>query len=201
MVFIMPACGRPRSVDVISLRCLMWVLLNAVVVTSLAVGAEQKKTAIKKVHVTQQEDSYLLDLEMQFAISALAKQAIHKGIPLSWVVHIEIQQRGLFWYSRIDEINLPLVVSYHALLNHYTVENKYTGKLEMFVSYHGMMDYLTHIQKLPLPISLEQGETNWRLALKIYFDREFLPVPLRPESYFKEQWDLSSDWLIWHFQN
>jgi hypothetical protein len=34
-------------------------------------------------------------------------------------------------------------------------------------------------------------------AVKVNFDRDALPLPLRPIAYIDPQWYLSSDWTLW----
>ncbi|MEY3760764.1 MAG: hypothetical protein RIR39_2255, partial [Pseudomonadota bacterium] len=33
--------------------------------------------------------------------------------------------------------------------------------------------------------------------VKVSFDRDALPLPLRPIAYIDPQWYLSSDWTLW----
>jgi hypothetical protein len=40
-------------------------------------------------------------------------------------------------------------------------------------------------------------QKNYYAEMKIVFDREVLPLPLRPIAYLNSQWYLSSDWYIW----
>jgi hypothetical protein len=38
-------------------------------------------------------------------------------------------------------------------------------------------------------------------AIKVVFDRNALPLPLRPVAYLNQQWYLSSDWSLWPLKN
>jgi hypothetical protein len=40
-------------------------------------------------------------------------------------------------------------------------------------------------------------EKQYLLAVKVNFDRDALPLPLRPIAYVDPQWYLSSDWTSW----
>jgi hypothetical protein len=52
----------------------------------------------------------------------------------------------------------------------------------------------------PVPADLLQPGQRYKLAIKCQFDREALPVPLRPFAYLDSQWFLSSDWYLWPIQ-
>ena len=38
------------------------------------------------------------------------------------------------------------------------------------------------------------------MLIRVGFEREALPIPLRPTSYFDPQWALSSRWTLWQLQ-
>jgi hypothetical protein len=41
------------------------------------------------------------------------------------------------------------------------------------------------------------SDKDYLLAVKVNFDRDALPLPLRPIAYIDPQWYLSSDWTLW----
>ncbi len=202
----MPGCARRKQdkytagIGVYVTGCMLLLILGMGSLANMAVAAPHVPSRIEQVQLRQEEGRSLLDLDVHFAVSQLAKEAIHKGIPLAWTVQIKLQQRGLFWFSTLHEVRIPLVVKYHALLNHYTVENRFTGKRDMFETYRGVLDSLSRLTRIPFPKMADRAVAEYRLAIKLHFEREFLPAPLRPEAYFKSQWDLSSHWFLWPLQ-
>lgn len=176
-------------------------MVSVIVLTGLAFQAvAENKTKIDKVYVKPIADAYSLDVVIHYEISATAKEAIQKGVPLSWVLRIQLQQEQFLWCTTLYEQRQVFVIQYHALLNLYSVRNLATEEDEKFASFNAAIDYLSHVNNVVVPAAELRAGENYRLALKIEFDREFLPIPLRPVAYFKTDWALSSDWLIWHLQ-
>jgi hypothetical protein len=57
---------------------------------------------------------------------------------------------------------------------------------------------MSAIRDFPLLKSVEIApEKQYLFALRVNFDREALPLPLRPTAYIDPQWYLSSDWTLW----
>ena len=90
----------------------------------------------------------------------------------------------------------------HALLNLYSIKRLSTGERSLFSSLAGALNFISKIRnKVVIDKQLIQAGKSYYLAMKVKFKRELLPVPLRPFSYFDSQWALSSQWILWPFQN
>lgn len=146
------------------------------------------------------ESGSVLNARLDYSLGATAKEAIKKGVPLSWVLRVQWQKKIGFWHVTIDEVRVPYVIQYQALLNQYSVKNLMSGRVEMFAGLNAALNHMERIRGLALPWSVGHAPDNYRVVVKTQFDREFLPIPLRPESYFDSQWALSSDWFIWRPQ-
>ncbi|WP_305906419.1 DUF4390 domain-containing protein [Methylomarinum sp. Ch1-1] len=161
--------------------------------------ADDYAARVENVEVLNVDDGYELNAHIVYVLSPTAKAAIYKGVPLSWKLLVKVQREGLLWNRTLYQQQLPFVIQHQALLNQYMVKNLSDDRVEMFASLKLALAYMGSI-RLPLMGLRRSDGHDYRLAIKIQFDREFLPVPLRPESYFDSQWDLSSDWFIWHLQ-
>ena len=71
----------------------------------------------------------------------------------------------------------------------------------MFSTLAGALDFMSKVRRLSLidkkRIELDQ---DYSIAVKVMFEHEALPVPIRPFSYFDSQWMLSSRWILWPLQ-
>ena len=141
-----------------------------------------------------------LQAKIDYKLSPTAMEALHKGVPLTWVVLLEIRKISRLWGNTIYKQNLPYQLQFHALLNQYEVLTP-SNESEMFLTLNAALRFMStpHLTK-PIPAGLLQDDQHYKLALKCQFDRESLPVPLRPFSYLDAQWFLSSDWYIWPIQ-
>jgi len=189
MVFTMLSCvNRNKTISI-----LLLVLLPAL----LWPGEFSAK--IQSVNVEKAGADYILNAHLDYVLSPTAKEAIQKGVPLSWILVVEVQRKRWFWNKTIYAAAIPFVIQYHALLNQYSVTNKNSKNVEIFSTLVSALNAMATVRHLKLmKSSVIRRNESYRVALKVQFDREFLPVPLRPESYFDSDWSLSSNWFIWH---
>jgi Domain of unknown function (DUF4390) len=144
--------------------------------------------------------NFSLQAKIDYELSPTVKEALHKGVPLTWVIRLEIRQIGSLWDSIIYKQALPYQLQFHALLNQYEVLTP-NNESEMFLSLNTALRFMStpNLTK-PIPAELLQTGQHYNLAIKCQFDRESLPVPLRPFSYLDAQWFLSSNWYLWPIQ-
>lgn len=177
--------------------CLCGVLLWLLPVSGYAdkYGAE-----IKKAELTLQDKDYVLSAELVYQLSERANEALRSGVPLFWNIKIKIQQqRDYFWDKTLVEKTIRYRIQYHALLNMYRVRNESNGTVENFSTLSAALDLISilHNFRIMGESALDPKNTYYA-EMKIIFDREALPLPLRPIAYLNSQWHLSSDWYLWY---
>ncbi|MEC4749503.1 DUF4390 domain-containing protein [Methylomicrobium sp. Wu6] len=181
-----------------ALIILLWGWLMPVPVFAGAYAA-----IVKDAELTLQDEDYLLSAEIQYRLSPKATDALKNGVPLFWAVNIRIQrQRDFWWDETIVEKNLRFKIQYQALLNVYRVRNEDSGEGGNFSSLASAMDALSSIRYVPVlnKSTLADGE-RYTAGLRVLFERELLPLPLRPLAYLNPQWYLSSGWYLWNMKN
>lgn len=168
-----------------------------------AVSAGAYAAIIKYAQLTLQDEEYLLSAEIQYRLSPKASDALKNGVPLFWAVNIRIKrQRDFWWDETVVEKNLRFKIQYQALLNVYRVRNEDSGEGGNFSTLASALDALSLIRYVPVAgkSALIPGE-RYVAAMRVVFDRELLPLPLRPLAYINPQWYLSSDWYLWNLKN
>ena len=155
--------------------------------------------AIKSAELVANGDHYVLSAEMSYVLSDEAKAALQSGVPLFWDVQIHIRQhRDYFWDLAVMHSTIRYRIQYHALLNMYRVRNEISGHVENFSTLTAALDLASNLHNLPLINKAALNPDNSYYAeMKIIFDREALPLPLRPKAYLSSQWYLSSDRYVW----
>lgn len=154
---------------------------------------------VRYAKLLENADDYTISTRIDYQLSPTAKEALHKGVPLAWDVLIEINRTMGPLNTTLYEKKLPFVLEFNALLNQYEVKSP--GQPEMFLTLNAALNFMAalhdagHIDK-----GLLQTGKNYQLAVKSRFNREFLPIPLRPAAYLDGQWFLSSDWFVWPIQ-
>jgi hypothetical protein len=193
MGFIMPSCLKHKRLGIITLLFSL---------SSQQVCSAEFAASIPHVNITLQGSNHELNADIVYRLSPIAKEALENGIPLNWSVHIKIQQAGIFYDTTITESILSYQMQNHALLNLYSVEQAEPSSKNMFSSLTAALNYMSTLRNFHLiDQRLLKSGIKYLVAIRIQFNRETLPTPLRPMSYFNPQWALSSPWTLWQLQN
>jgi hypothetical protein len=154
---------------------------------------------IKQAEITLQGDIYVLSADIVYQLSEKAKEALQNGVPLFWDIQVRLlQHRDVLWNKTLVDTAIRYRIQYHALLNMYRVRNEVNGEIYNFSTLSAALDLMSAIRDFPLLKSVEIApEKQYLFALRVNFDREALPLPLRPTAYIDPQWYLSSDWTLW----
>jgi hypothetical protein len=144
-------------------------------------------------------NDYVLSAEIDYRLSDKAAEALRNGVALSWTYCFKItENHNAFWRKTILEKNLRYRIQYHALTNMYRVRNENTGEIENFSTLLAALDLMSTLRDFPLIETAKiSDQTNYLAGIKISFERDALPLPLRPFAYINPQWYLSSDWYEW----
>lgn len=169
-----------------------------VFLSTIAQAGNEYATTIKQAQVELQGNHYVLNAEINYNLSPAAKAALLKGVALSWTIPVILQQRHrFFWPETVWHQDLRYQVQYFALLNVYRVKAEHTGQVEHFASLNAALNAMAFINTLFIvdKQQLVAGQ-SYQVQLKVKFEREALPIPLRPISYVNQEWYLSSDWWV-----
>lgn len=163
-------------------------------VTDTAAGV-----TIKTAETSLQGENYVVSAGVEYRLGKKAIEALTNGVPLVWSYRFKVEeQRNYFWNKTIVDKNILYRVQYHALLNMYRVKNESTGATDNFSTLQAALDLLSSLQDYPLVEKAKIFDQKTYIAkMKINFERDALPLPLRPKSYVSSQWYLSSDWSVW----
>jgi hypothetical protein len=207
MDFIMRDCLNSR----VRIACLMLVI-------SCLCSTVLCATEVQHAQIDVHGNHYVLSADIDYQLTDKAKEALENGVPLYWVLRIKVmQQRDILWDKPLVNIAIRYRLQYHALLNMYRVVIvQQTGKVEQrensheqiggdsynFSTLSAALDLMATVRDLPLLNKSDiQPEKNYRIEIKAQFDRDALPLPLRPISYTNPQWYLSSNWTVWALKN
>lgn len=165
--------------------------------------AGSQGVSVRYAELLKGESGYVLSADIDYRLSDSAIDALRNGIPLYWELQVKIlQQRRFLWNLAIAEKSLRFRIQYHALLNMYRVRNENSGEIRNFSTLTAAIDLLSSVRYIKLFKSLKiDPEQRYLATVKVHFDRESLPLPLRPIAYLNPQWYLSSDSYIWLLTN
>ena len=161
--------------------------------------ANEFAAEVKQAEITLQGDSYVLSADIVYQLSEKAIEALQNGVPLFWDIQVKIQQqRDVLWNKTLVDTAIRYRIQYHALLNMYRVRNEGNGEVYNFSTLSAALDLMSAVRDFRVIEKAELApEKQYLCAVKVNFDREALPLPLRPIAYIDRQWYLSSDWTLW----
>jgi hypothetical protein len=175
-------------------------LFIGLLIWSIPTQAYPYATQIRYADLIQTESGLSVQAKIDYPLSPTAKEALHKGVPLFWTIKLELRESGTLWDTTIYKQTLHYRLQFHALLNQYEVRSP-TVQSEMFLTLNAALGFMSTLDDaIPISNDLLLPNQPYTAALKCQFERERLPVPLRPFSYLDSQWFLSSDWYIWPIQ-
>jgi len=165
-------------------------------------------TEIKQAQISLRGDRYVLSADIDYQLSETAKEALQNGVPLFWSVHVKVaQQRTILWAKTLLDTSIRYRLQYHALLNMYRVviaqpgsqiTTEKSGDSHNFSTLSAALDSMANLRNLPLLDKSDiKPEKQYFVQIKAQFERDALPLPLRPIAYTNPQWYLSSDWTVW----
>jgi hypothetical protein len=161
--------------------------------------ADDTATDVIDAEVTLHNDHYVVSADLVYQLSKRATAALQSGVPLFWSIQIKLlRPRPFLWDKTLSNTEIHYRLQYQALLNSYRVKNESSGETFNFSTLYAALDLMSALHDIPLieksKISLKE---DYLCALKVKFDRDLLPLPLRPLAYIDKQWFLSSNWTLW----
>jgi hypothetical protein len=168
-------------------------------------------TDVQRAEASIRGTQYVLSADIDYQLSDTAKEALKNGVPLFWTVRIKLeQQRAVLWAKTLMDISIRYRLQYHALLNMYrvvlvqpdsTTMDEQSGDSHNFSTLSAALDSMANLRNVSLlDVSEIQPEKQYVIHIKAQFERDALPLPLRPIAYTNPQWYLSSDWTVWPFK-
>lgn len=150
---------------------------------------------VKSMRLNADSEKLQFLAELDFSLSDTARDALRSGIVLYWDVKVSVAAARLIaiFNRPIYSYSVRYSLRYNTLFNDYRVRNEKDMSFRRFSSLIDAADYLGVIKYdfIALPVASE--EECIIADLNVIFDRESLPIPLRPIAYFDEGWNLSTN--------
>jgi hypothetical protein len=173
----------------------LWLLSSSSLLLAAGVQVQQAQTRLLG-------NVYYLDARLEYVLTEPMLEAVHKSVPLTFVLYIEVyQQRNYLWDNGIAKLEQRYQLVYQPLTQQYQVRNLNSGSLHNLPSLQIALSVLGTVVDLPLlDQELLAEDTVYQARLQVQLDIEELPVPLRLLSYFSDEWRLRSEWYSWPLQ-
>jgi hypothetical protein len=140
-----------------------------------------------------------LEARLQLVLSDEALDALESGVPLTIELKLEVVRDRRFLPDPVDaSLSLRYELEYRPLSQRYIVRNLNSGDQDSFATLYSALNNLGRIQDLPVvDVSILQVGASYRMRLQALLSTQQYPAPLRLLFFWRDQWQLKSDWFEW----
>jgi len=145
---------------------------------------------------------HTLDARLQLVLSSEALEALSSGVPLTIELQLEvIRMRRFVWDDAEAELALRYELEYRPLSQRYIVRNLNSGYQDSFATLYSALNNLGRVQGLPVidDALLEYGK-NYRIRLRAMLNTQQYSAPLRLLLFWRDEWQLQSEWFEWFLE-
>jgi hypothetical protein len=145
------------------------------------------------------DDVIELEARLQLVLSDEALAALDSGVPLTIELKLELIRERRFILDAIDaELTLRYALEYKPLSQRYIVRNLNSGDQDSFATLYSALNNLGRIQDLPIiDESILLSDGSYRMRLQALLSTQQYPAPLRLLFFWRDQWQLKSEWFEW----
>ena len=145
---------------------------------------------------------HTLDARLQLVLSNEALEALSSGVALRINLQMEVIRERRFYLDANDaELTTRYELEYRPLSQRYLVRNLSSGDQDSFATLYSALNNLGRVQGLPVidDALLEAGK-NYRVRLRALLSTRQYSAPLRLLFFWRDQWQLTSEWFEWSLE-
>jgi hypothetical protein len=164
-----------------------------------APAARADTILVKSAELRIEDGEVLLNAEFDLSLNATFEEALHKGIPLYFVLEFELTRSRWYWLDeKVGQTTLTYRVSYNALTRQYRAGSGLL--MQAFGSLEEVERYVGRVTSRPVAqaAALVPG-LRYDAAIRLRLDVNQLPKPFQLSALASREWTLSSDWYRWSF--
>jgi hypothetical protein len=187
-------------------RHALLLLAAAVSITTSAVAQDTAERAgyfeVRSASTRIVNGVHTLDARLQLVLSSEALKALSSGVALTIELQIElIRERHLWFDATAAELAVRYELEYRPLSQRYIVRNLNSGVQDSFATLYSALNSLGRIEGLPvIDDALLEPDRTYRIRLRAMLNTQQYPAPLRLLFFWRDEWQLQSDWYEWVLQ-
>lgn len=180
--------NRLKIVVLLPLLCCLW-----------ALNAEAKGIVVESMKVNHVNGLYTLDADIQYELSDVAQEALHRGVSLTFKLTIAVMvPRPLLWDQPIVKEQRRYVLSHQDLTNQYRLQRGDSPLIQNFPTLNSALSEMGSLRGIAVPLfDRAIREDSEYVGIKTWLDIESLPVPMRLLAYIRPGWRHNSGWSRW----
>ena len=172
--------------------------------SSLAQDAEDRAGyfEVRSVDSILIDGVHTIDARLQLVLSSEALRALSSGITLTIELQMEVI-RVRRWY--MDDLEAELATTYELeyrpLSQRYIVRNLNSGDQDSFATLYSALNNLGRVQGLPvIDDAVLEADSDYRVRLRALLQTRQYSAPLRVLFFWRDQWQLESEWSEWKLE-
>ena len=145
---------------------------------------------------------YMLDARLQLVLSSEALNALNSGVPLTIELQMQVIRSRRFYLDAVDaELAFRFELEYRPISQRYIVRNLNSGVQDSFATLYSALNNLGRVQSLPvIDESLLVPDRDYRARLRALLATEQYSAPLRLLFFWRDEWQLKSEWFEWKLE-
>ena len=145
---------------------------------------------------------HTLDARLQLVLSNEALEALSSGVALRINLQLEMIRERRFYLDANDaELTVRYELEYRPLSQRYLVRNLSSGDQDSFATLYSALNNLGRVQGLPvIDDALLEADKNYHVRLRALLSTRQYPAPLRLLFFWRDQWQLTSEWFEWSLE-
>lgn len=154
---------------------------------------------VKSAEMRVEDGEILLNAEFEFALNPTLEEALQKGIPLYFVLEIEIARPRWYWLDeKVQSSTTTWRVSYAPLSQQYRVASGlYSQTLGSIAEVERLVGRVTS-RPIARATDFARG-ARYEAAVRLRLDVNQLPKPFQVNALASREWQLASDWKRFAF--
>lgn len=154
---------------------------------------------VRSASTTVEDGVIELEARLQLVLSDEALAALDSGVPLTIELQLAVVRERRFLPDPVDaELILQYELEYRPLSQRYIVRNLNSGNQDSFATLYSALNNLGRIQNLPVvDVAILEKDADYRMRLQALLSTQQYPAPLRLLFFWRDQWQLKSEWFEW----
>jgi uncharacterized protein DUF4390 len=180
----------------------MLVLLPAMLTWSQENAARVGSFEVRSASLTLVDGVQELDARLQLVLSAEALKALDSGVTLTIELTLEvIRVRRFLPDDGEAELSITYELQYLPLSQRYIVRSVNTGDTDSFATLFSALNNLGRIQSLPvIDDAILNPDSKYRIRLRVSLSTRQYSAPFRFLFFWRDEWDLKSEWYEWRLE-
>lgn len=155
---------------------------------------------VRSATTTLVDGVHRLDARLQLVLSDDALDALNSGVALRIEMNLDVIRVRRFLPDAVEaELIWQYELEYRPLSQRYVVRNVNSGVQDSYATLYSALNNLGRVQGLPvIDDSVLDADSRYRIRFRAALSTRQYPAPLRIILFWRDEWQLKSDWYEWY---